>query len=147
MAYLTGLPIPYADASYADTINLVLPWTTATTNQKDQSLQWGRVYIQQTYNVLFDQDNPSDAVKTANSMLANENLTTALFEAASAGKPAKGLTSTEVDAKGVKTKKSWDANISNNWIDPFPEITAILSLDGLCNIKRGGLQFVPLLRR
>ena len=144
---ITGLPVAYANVAYADLINLATPWTTATTTAKENSLQWGRVYIEKTYRVLFDQDDPSDAVKTANSMLANEDLTTALFDAASSGDPAKGLKSTKVKAGSAESSKEWDTNKSNSWVDQYPEITALLALDGLCPIAKGGVQYSPLLRR
>ena len=144
---ITGLPTSYANVAYADLINLAEPWLSASGTLKENSLQWGRVYIEKTYRVLFDQTNPSDAVKTANSMLANSDLTTSLFSAASAGKPAKGLRMTRVKAGPAESEKEYDTTRSNLWVDPFPEITAILNLDGLCPIAKGGIQSQVLIRR
>jgi len=144
---IAGLPESFATVAYADGINLSAPWPTATTAQKENSLQWARVYIEKTYRVLFDKSYPSDAVKTANSMLANEDLTTPLFNAESAGKPQKGLKKTRVKAGPAEAEREYDTNRSSLWVDPFPEITALLNLDGLCPIAKGGIQSVPLLRR
>ena len=144
---ITGLPTSYANVAYADAINLAEPWLSASDTLKENSLQWGRVYIEKTYRVLFDQTNPSDAVKTANSMLANYDLTTALFSTASSTTPQRGLTKTKVKAGPTESEKTYDATRSNTWNDPFPQVTALLNLDGLCPIAKGGIQSTVLLRR
>ena len=146
---IQGLPTSFADVAYADLINLSTPWTTGATADRENALQYARIYMSRTYKFNFDIDNPPDIVKTANSILANYHLTEDLFRTSRNAAPAKGLKSNKVDADGVLVEKHYDTNRSNSWIDPFPEVTAMLLVDGVCSLgkSQGGISFAPLVRR
>lgn len=145
---ITGLPTSFADVTYADLINLSSPWLTETTTNKGNALQYARMYLSRTYSFNFVVTAPPDAVKTAESWLGNYHLTEDLFITARNAAPQKGLTEKSVEAKGLKSSKKYDTNKSNSWVDPFPEVTALLLIDGVCTLAKitGGISFVGLAR-
>lgn len=152
MALLTGLPTPFCTNSEADTLLTNITSTefdALDEDGKDAALQWARLYMSRVYKFNFDTDNPPDAIKLANALLAQEHAVSEIFSVAETGLPAKGLTETMVDADGVKTQKKYDASKSRGWVDPFPEITALLLLDGNCYLAKasGGISTVALARR
>jgi len=144
---IIGLPESYASLEYADEINTSSAWLSSSDEQKEAALQWARVYIEKTYRVMFDQSAPSNAVKTANSMLSEKQLITPLFSTASASQPERGLKSKRVKGGPAEVAKEYDTVRSNSWYDPFPEISSLLNLDGLCPINKGGAKSVAMLRR
>jgi hypothetical protein len=146
---ITGLPTPFCTVQFADGINAdSAAWGDATNTSKENSLQFARLYIENNYLLYFSVTNVPETVQTANAMLAEKNLTADLFNAQSLLKPQAGLTEKTVDAKGVKSSKKWDPAFTGKWIDPYPQITAILLSGGYCKLKNGGgMITVPLVRR
>ena len=145
-----GLPTSYADVAYADSVLLPdEPWASASTPDKEEALQWGRIYIDTQYACDFDEDDPNDSVKTANSELGNKHLTTALFDSdvAAAENVRRGLTGEKVKAGSVESSKRFDAYASFSKVDRFPDVTAILEADveNSCRLKAAGV--VSLVRR
>jgi len=146
---MVGFSDGYCDVSYADSLLvLVTPWISTTVTNKENALQWGRVYIENTYDVpvTITDSEINDALKNANAILGNEHVQEDLFFTARNAAPEKGLTEKTVQATPVKSTKKYDANISSEWIDPFPQVTAILASGGW-KVVKGGITTVPMIRR
>jgi len=142
----------YATISEADSVlGENLPWEDTedaddgTVIGKQTALEWATVYMDSTYNIP-EQTTVSQSLINANSILANEHLSADLFTVAKNAAPEKGLSGATVKAGPVTSIKSYDANISSAWIDPFPNVTAMLLVDGF-KIKKGGVNTVPMIRR
>lgn len=145
---IPGYPEPFCTTVYADSVCSSITWTEASDENKESALQVARVYIENNFFLNFSESSVPENVQTASALLAEKHLTASLFEAEAALKPAKGLTKTMVDAKGVKTEKSWDPAYSGGKIDPYPEISALLRMNGACYDKNGGggIYSVPIFR-
>lgn len=145
-----GLEDGFADIAYADSMlgATAKPWASTTDTNKEDALQYARVYMEKTYrDNSFDLDSDfPDYLKTCNSILANEHLSESLFESESNSKTEMGLTSKSVKADVVETKKEYDPVYSSKWKDPFPSVTAIMVVNG-ASLMVGGVRTVSMIRR
>jgi len=146
---MVGFSDGYCDVAYATSLlGTSAPWISTTSVNKEDSLQWGRVYIENTYKVPVNISDTeiNDALKNSNAILANEHLKSDLFLTARSSAPEKGLIEKTVQATPVKSTKKYDPNISSEWLDPFPQVTAIMASGGW-KVTKGGITTVPMIRR
>jgi hypothetical protein len=122
------------------------PWVGATTDQKDQALKQGKLYIDFYYRCAWTTDEAPGNVKEANAFLANQHLTQSLWARQDGTAPLKQK---RVKAGGVETESSYAAVQGTGWTDPFTDITALLMQDGVCKLTKsqGGSTRFVLLRR
>ena len=145
----------YASVSESDVIlGETLPWENAETENKQTALEWAVVYMNTTYQIPTSAiDEPVQALKNANAMLANEQLpedstdTGSIFTAVKDAAPAQGLTGETVKADVVSSSKSYDPYVSKQWVDPYPAVSAMLANAGFILTKRSGVNTVPMIRR
>lgn len=146
---ITGLPEPYCTVAYADIINAgQAEWDAADTATKEAALQYGRMYIDTKYVCsVLDEDSPAENIQTSNAALGQYHLVSPLFDPAQAAtdQENKGLESKSSGAGSVFSKKSYNAGIANQKVDPYPDVTAIMTHDGVCRYKTGTV--TPLMRR
>lgn len=137
----------YASVAEADTfLGETLPWEDAEAADKQTALEWATVYMNDTYSIaLEDGVATPTSLKNANALLANEHLTQNLFTTAFATAPQVGVTLERVVAGDVESETRYDSNWSRNWIDPFPQISALLAVAGY-SISKGGLGQPQLVR-
>lgn len=128
----SALPTPYASLAEADLyLNSTELWFEQDSEIKNEALGWARVYLDANYTFFnLDEDDPSNAIKQANILLANAHLTESLFTRQVKSDP---LEEVEVKAGSVSTRKRYSAR--TNWFDPFPEVTQILSGAGEARIS------------
>lgn len=144
---IAGLPDPFASVEFADSVCTSDAWAEATEQEKESALQWARVYIEKHYTCYFDLGNAPNTIKVGNSLLAEKHLAAPIFETEKSATPERGMVAKVVDADGIRSEKRWDANVSKAWVDPFPEITAILALGNFAVLKTGkSIRRVPLIR-
>jgi hypothetical protein len=138
---------PYLDRAAADTIlGSTLPWDDAGTTDamKDDALVQARLYFDKTYACPdHDPDVPSDTVKEANALLANAHLTSSIFTRQTNNGPLEEI---EVKAEGVSSRKRYNAKGVSAWVDPFPQITALVYQDGCLISVSQGLSTVSVVR-
>ena len=71
-----ALQDPYISVTEAeDYLEDSTAWNNATDNEKEQALFWGRVYIDTNFKciaLIADPANPSDNIKYANALLAED---------------------------------------------------------------------------
>ena len=120
---ISGLPDPYCTLVYADDINdQSSDWSAASTADREDALQWGRVYQDSAYTYSVTIDDPApDALQTANAILADYHLRGELFTADG---------STNVIASSVKAgsvESSVEYASATGWSDPAPEVTMLLT--------------------
>lgn len=135
MSITSSLPTPYVTLTEADDlITTYSPWSSASEDQKNGALGWARVYFDAVYicyTIDLEStevaDIPSD-IKLANSLLANYQLTESLF---SRNSDTKNLIEKEIKVTGLSTRKRF----VNKFVDPFPEITALIKSS--CRINTG----------
>jgi len=151
-----ALKIPYATNSEADVYLVnVEAWFDLTEEQKTSHLVNGRYFMDSTYECteLPDEDNdglPDDIpeeYKYANSLLAEIDMTTGLFNVDSTG--GSPVVSKRVKAGSVESETSYAGQFSSSTklgaIDPYPQITSLLS--DYCFLKKtGSTKSVSLLR-
>lgn len=146
---MVGFSDGYCDVSYATSLlGNTKPWSSSQTSLKEDSLQWARVYIENTYTVPVDIliDEITSGLKNSNAFLANEHLTKSLFLAARDAAPELGLTEKTVEATPVKSTKKYNASYTAKWVDPFPQVTAIILSEGYY-LKKGSVKTVAMVRR
>ena len=151
-----ALKIPYATNIEADVyLANDVDWIALTEEQKTAHLVNGRYFMDSAYTCteLPDEDNdglPDDIpeeYKYANSLLAQIDMTSGLFNVDdTAGSP---VVSKRVKAGSVESETSYagqfSASTKLNAIDPYPQITSLLS--GYCYInKSSSTKSVSLLR-
>ena len=137
---------PYATVAEADA--LINPnsdaWIGALPDAKLEALQQGRIYIDLYYTCNIS--DPTDQnVKDANILLAEKHVTQNIFGRQTGKGP---LSEETVKAGSVASTKKYAVSSqgSQAWIDPFPEITALLAQDGVCTLSKGGVHTVNLER-
>lgn len=142
---IVGLLTPYSSQVAADTLLINnATWSDFDDDGKYDALQLARVYIDTHYycpDIDQDDDVPSDIptyLQTANGMLAGEQSGGDIFTAAERNRPANGLISTEAKATPVGVKKTYDPNVSSEWKDPFPIVTAIMKAN-YCKLLIGSI--------
>jgi hypothetical protein len=139
---IQGLPEAYCTVAYADSVlGDTLPWDNAETADKEAALQWATVYIINTYSCSWDEDGDvPENVQTATAILGNYHLTSPLYDASAvqAQVDSNGLIKNKVVAGSVESEKEYDAYVSKEWIDPYPDATALLYVDGVCVLAKGG---------
>ena len=151
---ISGLPLPYCTAEYASTILGTSngDWLALSVSQKEEILQWGRVYLDNTYSCLpWPEEGDADyveavptAVQTANAYAANAYLEGTYFLVEDGS--LRGRTRVEVAAGSVMSRTDYDAYLSTyGWNDPSPVITAILGAIG-CGPTKGSVQSPKLIR-
>ncbi len=141
---IQGLPDPYCDNAYADTINAGnTDWEALTEDAKTGHLQWGRVYIDNKYSCSIE-DEVDDSVKTANAMLGAYNLESPLYDPAAAEteKANAGLTGKSSGAGSVFSKKSYDPYAARRKIDSYPDVTAVITSAGVCSLNRSNVKYL-----
>lgn len=135
---------PYATVAEANVIlGTTEPWIGSTTEQKEQALSYGKMYIDLYFSCTLT--NPvQDNVKEANALLANYHLTTPLFDSStvSTEQSRKGLIKERVKADTVESEKQYDAGVALSKVDKYPDVTALLTYDGTCTFKGSTTKFV-----
>ncbi len=136
---------PYLDATAAGTIlGTVEPWNSAASEARDAALVQARIYFDANYKCPdHDPDDPSDVVKEANAILANYHLSQSLFTRQTNRGPLEEI---EVKAQGVSSRKRYNARGQSSWVDPFPDVTALVYQDGCTISVNQGLITVPVVR-
>jgi len=141
MAQLAEPYITLADAN--DYFGIKEPWFSATTDENNNALIQGRVYIDANYScspTYLDTDGSgtaSDKIQIANAELANlylTNPTTFFSSSASAGQ---NLIRNKVKAGSVESDKQYNAG-GLGYIDPYPYATSILSNE--CILSASSIQ-------
>ena len=148
---VSGLAAPYCTSAYADTI-LGLgngDWLGLSSSQKDEALQWGRVYLDATYSCLpWDEEEEPvipDAVQTANAYAAGYYLDGLYFLTEDGS--LRGRTRVEVAAGSVMSRTDYDAYLATyGWNDPTPLISAILAATLQCYANKGSISSAKLVR-
>jgi len=151
---VSGLALPYCTVDYANAILGTSngDWLGLNASQKEESLQWGRIYLDTTYSCLpwpVDEDGAyievvPDAVQTANAYAAGAYLEGLYFLVEDGS--LRGRTRVEVRAGSVMSRVDYDAYLASfGWDDPTPLITAILGAIG-CGPNKGFIQNIKLLR-
>ena len=151
---IAGLPLPYCTTEYADAIIGLTSgdWLGLSSDQKEEALQWGRIYLDNTYACLpWPEEDDEDyllpvpeAVQTANAYAAVEYLEGTYFLVEDG--TLRGRTRVEVAAGSVMSRTDYDAYINSyGWNDPSPVITAVLGAIG-CSPRKGYVQSPKLVR-
>lgn len=108
-------------------------WSEATDTEKTSALFWGRMYIDSKYTCVdwatldTTPDYPEE-LKYANALLAEAYLDGSLFEFDETG--GRVLTSKRIKADTIEIEKRYQGDRSfstGSALDPFPEITALLT--------------------
>lgn len=122
---------PYATLAEADTINTgATPWDTATDPDKETALINAKLYMDQNYSCQIPDTIPEN-LKEANSILANEDLTSDIF----ARQDGVGIVKEKsVGAGSAKTKTVFAVSNGGTWKDPFQLVTALMS--DICRLSR-----------
>jgi hypothetical protein len=121
-------------------------WIAYSNEEKEEALSWARVYIDDTYmfaSVVDEDSNTYPEVITANSILAAEHKLKSLFHRQS---PTGPLEESEVRAGSVLSRKRYRSKGMPTWVDPFPEITALLTSIGFIIVRSSSLTTVHLQR-
>ena len=140
---IDGLPEAYCDVAYADNINASSAWVAASTTEKEDSLQWARVYFDDKYTCNYWDTAPTN-VLTANAMLGEEYLLdSSLFFDGETTVPkvkSKFVKAGDVEARDV----FYDDHVVSE-TDNFPRITALVG--NVCYIASGSFGSSTALRR
>jgi hypothetical protein len=103
------------------------------------------MYIDVTYRCSWNtNDGTPDNVKEANAFLANQHLTQSLWTHQDGLAPVQF---TSVKAGSVESKTSYAEHGGSRWVDPFPDVTALLAYNGVCYITKGTVTSNPVVRR
>lgn len=141
------LPTGYATIAEADVILAAnAAWLALDDATKNDHLSWAKVYIDDTYSCLNMTDELGEyysEIKTANSLLAEANMGTSIFERQSENGP---LEEVEVRAGSVLSRERYSTRGRVSWRDPFPKISALLAQLGCKITKSTGSTTVPLIR-
>jgi hypothetical protein len=121
------------------------PWIGATEDAKQAAINSGALYIDFNYQCVIDPSNIPDTTKEANALLANEDLIQSLWTRQDDNKGK--ISSEEVKAGSVSSKKSYAVNAGTTWKDPFPAITALLQYGGVCKLNKGDVVTSVVIRR
>ena len=147
---VSGLALPYCTTDYANSI-LGLSngdWLGLNASQKEEALQWGRVYLDGTYSCLPWDETESEvpeAVQTANAYAAGYYLEGLYFLTEDGS--LRGRTRVEVAAGSVMSRTDYDAYLSTyGWNDPSPLISAILAATLQCYPNKGSITNAKLVR-
>lgn len=138
MATLSSVT-PYVTLADANTINGIdTPWSTNGDTAKQAALVNGKMYIDEVYSCSWIETDPvPQNVQEANALLANYDLAESIF----ARQDNKGpITESTVKAGSVATTKKYGASNSGAggvWLDPFPDVTALLLQGGVCELTKG----------
>lgn len=138
----------YADVTLAsDVLEDVAIWEDAEPEVQQSALSWAAVYMQSVYSIPepLVGSNPIELV-TANALLASHHLDTNLFTTVVSFNPPRGLTEKSVKAGDVESSTKYDPQISKQWVDPFPDITAFLGNAGY-KIKKGNTVKTVVMQR
>lgn len=130
MSYLLG----YCDITFADTVNSSSEWTSASDDEKNLAITYGRLYIDQTYTCEDSEWDTSDystipyEVQRANAILAEQYVLGELIqnpEDINSGP----VTKDRVKAGSVEVETTYMASQSKyiKFVDQKPEITMLLS--------------------
>ena len=141
---IQGLPEPYCDIAYADSINAGnADWEALSDDAKTGHLQWGRVYIDNKYTCSIEEP-VDDSVKTANAMLGAYNLEGPLYDPSKAvtEKANAGLTGKSAGAGSVYSKKSYDPYAARKKVDMYPDVTAVITSAGVCSLGRSNVIYL-----
>jgi len=139
MSLQTFLTIAEADTILGSN----MPWSTATTEKKQDALEMARAYVEHNYKINFIEDNGTpEKVKYGNALIANENLISDIFNRQT------GLGSLEektIKASSTTVTKKYTNKISRTWTDPFKKATAIMRPE--CVLSSGsGIKYRSLVR-
>ena len=120
---IPGLADPYCTLAYADGVNdQSSDWAAASTAERDDALQWSRVYQDAVYSYTVVIDDPApDALQTANALLAVYQLRGELFTNATTS----GVVEESVKAGSVESSVKYAS--ASGWDDPAPEVTMLLT--------------------
>jgi len=127
------LPVPYITVAEADLINNSTEWTSASEPEKLNALSWGRIYLDASYYCgVIDPTDPGDTIKYANAVLGEYSIQGTLYPDAGGRVGDKVTTEETVIAGSVEVTEKFAVNSSGDTIsvDPFPNITALLSQAG-----------------
>ena len=104
-----ALQEPYISSTEADEyLEDSAAWNNATDSEKDQALFWGRIYIDTNFTcsaLIADPANPSENVKYANALLAEDWLEGTLFQGEDTRKGT--MVHKRVRAGSVESQKSY----------------------------------------
>jgi len=122
---------PYASLEEANAINLgASPWTGTSDDAKNIALINAKLYLDQNYSCQIPDTTPEN-LKEANSILANEDLTTSVFARQDdLGK----IKEKSVGAGSAKVKTVFAVSDGGTWQDPFELVTALIS--DICSLSR-----------
>jgi hypothetical protein len=141
MANTPALPTPYITLANAEIVNAgVTEWDAASETEKNNSLSYGRAFIDQKYSCnTFDEDDAPAEIQMANALFAVEYLKGVLFD-----EPSTNVVEESVKAGSVSAKTKYARATGTSVIDPFPTITAILY--GTCYLNSANTRSVSLIR-
>lgn len=137
MSIKDSLPTPYVTDAEVDVLFPEGIWNTTTSEDiKDESRGWARVYFDKVYIcITIDLDNtavtdiPAD-IKLANALLATYHLDEDIF---SRNSSIKNVIEKEIKVTGLSTRKRY----RQNFVDPFPTVTALIQESCRLNVGVG----------
>jgi len=130
---ITGLPTPYCDLAHGNDVNgETEEWVSASNDEREAALQWGRVYMDSSYTYGTDSageyynevDPVPDGIQTANALLGNSYLKGELFDAET---QSGTITRQDVKAGSVETRTDYDIGTASANADPVPAVTGLLA--------------------
>ena len=135
-----ALKEPYCDIACAD-VYLVdsAVWQSATDSQKNIALMYGAIWIDSNYSCLdliADLENPSDNIKYANALLAEDYLEGTLY--ASDGTTSDRIKMKRVKAGSVESEKEYIGGTKQNYQQ---DVDAILQQE-CTKLNKGGYVLV-----
>ncbi len=132
-----ALVTPYVTLAEADVyLDGITAWESSEDEQKNAALFWGRVFIDSKYNCPdHDPDDPTDEIKYANALLAEDYINGTLLQSDGTGEPSISEKSVKAGPVEVETKYIGGEKDNNQ-----QDVDALLS--GQCRKKGSNLVIV-----
>lgn len=134
-----ALATPYCTVLEADVfLSTSSIWNSATTAEKEQALFWGRVWLDANFtcpDLALDPDNPSETVKYANALLAEDYLDGTLTDNENTSSGVTGVKRLMQKAGSVEQETEYFEGGGSVEIDYQEDVK--LLLDSECTLKYG----------
>ncbi len=135
-----ALKTPYCDIPCADTYLVdSTTWSAASDAQKNTALMYGAIWIDSNYkcsDLIADPDNPSDNIKYANALLAEDYLEGTIYS--SDGVSSDSIKMKRVKAGSVESEKEFLGGSKQNYQQ---DVDAILQQE-CTKLNKGGYVLV-----